>query len=145
MNNALKVAEDAAIVDVISNGRLRLGMGLGYRKEEFDAFGIDRRHRAGRMEEGLTIIRGALGDEPFSFSGRHYQLEGASVYPKPVQRPLPFWVGARSHARGAAGGAPRRPRCCWSTSEATPRRRTPPTTTASAPGAATPRTSACKA
>ena len=96
LNNALKVAEDAAIVDIISNGRLMLGMGLGYRKEEFDAFGIERRHRAGRMEEGLEVIRGALGDKPFSFSGRHYQLEAASVYPKPVQRPLPFWVGARS-------------------------------------------------
>ena len=48
------------------------------------------------MEEGLTIIRGALDDGPFSFSGRHYQLKDASVYPKPVQRPLPFWVGARS-------------------------------------------------
>lgn len=96
LNNALKVAEDAAIVDVISNGRLLLGMGLGYRKEEFEAFGIDRRRRAERMEEGLEIIRKALGEEPFSFSGRHYQLNNASVYPKPVQRPLPFWIGARS-------------------------------------------------
>ncbi len=96
LHNALRIAEDAAVIDNLSNGRFLLGMGLGYRKEEYEAYGIDRRHRAARMEEGLTVLRGALGDAPFSFEGRHYSVKDAEIFPKPVQRPLPIWVGARS-------------------------------------------------
>ena len=96
LHHALRVAEDAAVIDNLSNGRFMLGMGLGYRKEEYEAYGVDRRDRASLMEEGLSVLRGALGDEPFSFSGRHYEVESADLHPKPVQRPLPIWVGARS-------------------------------------------------
>jgi len=96
LHHALRIAEDAAVIDNLSNGRFHLGMGLGYRKEEYEAYGIDRRDRAGRMEEGLSVIRGVLGDEPFSFEGRHYHVQNAEVFPKPVQRPFPLWVGARS-------------------------------------------------
>ena len=96
LHNPLRVAEDAAIVDIISGGRFILGVGLGYRREEYEAYGIDRRERAGRMEEGLEIVRRALGNEQFSFSGRYFTMKNASVYPKPVQQPLPLWVEARS-------------------------------------------------
>jgi probable F420-dependent oxidoreductase len=96
LHHALRVAEDAAVIDNLSGGRFMLGMGLGYRKEEYDAYGVDRAERAELMEEGLTVIQGALRDEPFSFHGRHYQVESAELHPKPVQRPLPVWVGARS-------------------------------------------------
>ena len=73
-----------------------LGLGLGYRKEEFDAYGLHRGERAGRMEEGLQIIQGVLGNEPFSIAGRYFTMHDVSVYPKPIQQPLPLWVGARS-------------------------------------------------
>jgi len=96
LHHALRVAEDAAVIDNLSNGRFMLGMGLGYRKEEYEAYGVDRRHRASLMEEGLSVLQGALGDVPFSFSGRHYDVKAADLHPKPVQQPLPVWVGARS-------------------------------------------------
>ncbi|MBW2271011.1 MAG: LLM class flavin-dependent oxidoreductase [Deltaproteobacteria bacterium] len=96
LHHALRIAEDAAVIDNLSNGRFMLGMGLGYRKEEYEAYGVDRSDRASLMEEGLTVLCGALGDAPFSFSGRHYQVKAADLHPKPVQRPLPIWVGARS-------------------------------------------------
>jgi alkanesulfonate monooxygenase SsuD/methylene tetrahydromethanopterin reductase-like flavin-dependent oxidoreductase (luciferase family) len=84
-------------VDVISNGRLRLGLGLGYKLEEFEAFGVDRRHRPGLMEEGVEVIKRAWGDGPASFEGRHYRFQDISVTPKPVRRPRPeIWLGGRA-------------------------------------------------
>ena len=96
LHHALRVAEDAAVLDNLSNGRFMLGMGLGYRKEEYDAYGVDRRQRGRLMEEGLHVIQGALNEEPFSFEGEHYRVEGARLHPRPIQQPLPVWVGARS-------------------------------------------------
>src|SRR5258706_11549539 len=71
LHDPLRVAEDAAVVDVLSNGRLRLGLGLGYKLEEVEAFGIDRRHRPPLLQEGLRIIRGAAAAAPLSAPGRH--------------------------------------------------------------------------
>jgi probable F420-dependent oxidoreductase len=104
LHHALRVAEDAAVVDILSHGRLDLGVGLGYRIEEFAAFGVDRRHRKGLMDEGCAIIRRAWTEDNWSFAGRHYHLENVSVQPKPVQDPCPLWIGARSEvaARRAA-------------------------------------------
>jgi alkanesulfonate monooxygenase SsuD/methylene tetrahydromethanopterin reductase-like flavin-dependent oxidoreductase (luciferase family) len=97
LHNALHIAEDAAIVDVLSNGRLRLGLGLGYKLEEFEAFGVSRRQRPSLMEEGIAVIRAAWEDGPASFHGRHYNFEGIDVLPKPVQRPGPeIWLAGRA-------------------------------------------------
>lgn len=96
LHNAVRVAEDAGVVDQISAGRLELGLGLGYREEEFAAYGLSSRHRRGRMEEGLEIIQRALRGERFSFSGRHYTLKDVQVTPPPVQQPFPLWLAARS-------------------------------------------------
>jgi probable F420-dependent oxidoreductase len=97
LHDPLRVAEDAAVVDVLSDGRLRLGLGLGYKLEEFDAFGVDRRHRAALLEEGIEIIRRAWGDEPFMFHGRHRRIDHLDVTPKPVQRPGPqIWLAGRA-------------------------------------------------
>lgn len=105
LHNALRVAEDAATVDIISNGRLDLGMGLGYRIEEFEAFGIERRHRGRIMDEGVDLIRRAWTEDRVTFSGRFYNVHDLNVTPKPVQRPHPpIWLGARGDvpARRAA-------------------------------------------
>lgn len=101
----VKLAEDIATIDLLSNGRIMLGVGAGYRDEEFAAFGTSRRERPSRMEEGVAVLRGCWSDGPFSFRGRHYQFEGIDVVPKPVQRPHPpLWMAATADpaARRAA-------------------------------------------
>src|SRR5271166_790176 len=66
----LKLAEDAAVVDVISDGRLRLGLGQGYRAEEFDGFGVPRNQRLGRTVETIEILKQAWSGQRFSFKGK---------------------------------------------------------------------------
>ena len=96
LHNALRVAEDAAVVDAISGGRLILGVGLGYRLEEFNVLGIDRKDRVGRMEEGIEVMRLAWTQDRFSYTGEHYQLQNLTVTPKPVQPGgPPIWMAAR--------------------------------------------------
>ena len=110
LHNAIRVAEDAATVDLLSNGRFDLGVGLGYRIEEFEGFGVDRRHRASLMEESLEIITRTLNGETVSLDGRHYQVKNVTVTPQPIQKPFPLWVGARSiPAARARRPLPRQP------------------------------------
>ena len=97
LQHPLRVAEDGAVVDILSRGRLRLGGGQGYRAEEFAAYGVPRERRASMFEEGLEVLRLAWTRERFSFSGEHYRLEDVSVRPRPVQEPHPpILIGARS-------------------------------------------------
>jgi probable F420-dependent oxidoreductase len=105
LHNALRVAEESAAVDVLSQGRLDLGVGTGYLPSEFDAFGIDMRTRRGRMAEGLDVIRGLWTQDEFSYSGEHYAFDSLSIRPRPVQQPHPpIWISARAEpaARRAA-------------------------------------------
>ncbi len=95
LHNAVRVAEDAATVDVISNGRLDLGLGQGYSLAEFEGYGISRSERASRLEEGIAVIRGMWTQEPFSFEGKHYNLKDIRMSPKATQTPHPpLWIGA---------------------------------------------------
>ncbi len=99
LQDAIRVAEDAAVVDVLSNGRLRLGLGLGYKLEEFDAFRVPRASRRSLMEEGIDVIRAAWADGPQTYEGEHYNFRDISVTPKPVQRPGPeIWLAGRADA-----------------------------------------------
>jgi alkanesulfonate monooxygenase SsuD/methylene tetrahydromethanopterin reductase-like flavin-dependent oxidoreductase (luciferase family) len=103
--NPVKLAEDIATVDLISNGRAMLGVGAGYRDEEFAAFGTNRRQRPSRMEEGVAVLKGCWGKDPFSFDGRYYKLDNVNVIPKPAQDPFPLWMATT--ATGAAQRAAR--------------------------------------
>ncbi|MEK6223459.1 MAG: LLM class flavin-dependent oxidoreductase [Thermodesulfobacteriales bacterium] len=96
LHDPIRTAEDAAVVDLISNGRLILGLGLGYRQEEFDLFGRSLKERKGRMEESIEILNKCWSEDEFSFSGKYYNYENINVTPKPVQNPLPIWIGAFS-------------------------------------------------
>jgi alkanesulfonate monooxygenase SsuD/methylene tetrahydromethanopterin reductase-like flavin-dependent oxidoreductase (luciferase family) len=104
----LRLAEDAALIDVISNGRLRLGIGLGYRQEEFEGFQIARKERLGRTLETIDILKRAWTGEPFSFQGQYFNFREARVLPRPISRPHPelLWGGMTPEAirRGAKLG-----------------------------------------
>ena len=94
LHHAVRVAEDAATIDIISNGRFELGVGVGYRPQEFAGLGVDPADRASLMNEGLEIIRRLWRGESVSFDGKHYQLDDVRLAPLPVQKPTPpLWVG----------------------------------------------------
>ena len=85
-------AKEIATLDVLSNGRVELGIGAGWMKTDYDQSGIPYDTpgvRIDRMIEGLSVIRGAFGAGPFSFSGKHYAISGYDGLPKPVQKPCP--------------------------------------------------------
>ena len=95
LHNAVRVAEDAATIDIISNGRFDLGVGRGFVLSEYEGYGISRKERTSRLEEGLEVIRGLWTAESFSFEGRHYHLNNARLAPMSVQRPHPpIWIGS---------------------------------------------------
>lgn len=96
LHNPLRVAEDALTVDQIANGRFELGVGQGYRVEEFVGFGIDRSERAGRMEEALQVLQKALAGERFSFQGKFYHYEDVLATPLPTQGRVKLYSGGRS-------------------------------------------------
>ena len=79
LNNPVRISEDSVVLDNISNGRFRLGLALGYRKEEFDGFGIPIKQRPSRMEEGIELINKSRDDKNFSFSGERFNYESVSV------------------------------------------------------------------
>ncbi|MGB2692336.1 MAG: LLM class flavin-dependent oxidoreductase [Thermodesulfobacteriota bacterium] len=109
LHDPISTAEDAAVVDLISNGRLILGLGLGYRQEEFDVFDKSLTQRKGRIEESIEILNKSWSEGPFSFSGRYYNYDEINVTPKPVQHPIPIWIGAFSEPairRAASMNAP---------------------------------------
>src|SRR5260370_33356384 len=101
----LTPAEDAAFVDVLSHGRLRLGIGLGYRAEEFEGFGVPLAERLGRTLETIEILKRAWTGERFSFDGKYFKFRDARVLPRPVSQPHPelLWgAGAAKAIRRAA-------------------------------------------
>jgi probable F420-dependent oxidoreductase len=85
----LALAEEGAMVDVISGGRLILGLGAGYAPEEFSAFGISIKERGSRLEEGASLLRRLWTEEHVSHQGRHYRVMGVTLGPRPVQQPRP--------------------------------------------------------
>lgn len=97
------LAKMAAAVDGLSGGRLVLGLGAGWNEVEHRAFGIPfppLDERIARLEEGIELIRRLLGDEPASYAGRYYRLEGVDARPKPRQRPcVPILIGGLSARR----------------------------------------------
>ncbi|WP_436700585.1 LLM class flavin-dependent oxidoreductase [Nocardioides sp. BYT-33-1] len=95
MLNPVDVAEQYATMDVITGGRLILGVGLGYRAEEFAAMQLDKKDRVGRLVEGVEILKRLWTEDHVSFQGRHFTLDDVSIAPKPLQRPRPqIWFGA---------------------------------------------------
>src|SRR5581483_3059888 len=98
-HHPVRVAEDVAVVDILSGGRLTLGVGLGYRAEEYTAVGLSPATRGSRMDEALAVLVGCLERDQFSFEGRWYQATDVSLSPRPVQRPRPPIITAGTGER----------------------------------------------
>lgn len=92
----LHVAEHGALVDIVSNGRFVLGVGYGYRQEEFDAFRVSLADRGPRMNEGVRAIRALWTDDVTNFDGKIFQYKNVVQRPKPLQDPHPpIWMAAK--------------------------------------------------
>ena len=91
---AVLVAKQAAEIDGLCNGRLRLGVGMGWNKIEFDALGMSFQNRARRFEEQIDVMRRLWTDRVVTFDGRYHELRATGINPLPLQRPIPIWIGA---------------------------------------------------
>jgi probable F420-dependent oxidoreductase len=87
------VAKQAAALDVLSGGRLRLGIGIGWNPVEYEALGEDFNSRGQRSEEQVELLRLLWTQELVSFDGRWHKISDAGINPLPVQRPIPIWFG----------------------------------------------------
>ena len=92
----LAVAEDATVLDIMSRGRFVLGVGLGYRREEFAAFNVPFEQRAARFEEALGLVRRLMTERSVTHTGPYFPMEDVTLMPRPVQKPCPpIWVAAK--------------------------------------------------
>jgi probable F420-dependent oxidoreductase len=87
------VAKQAAQVDVLSGGRLRVGVGLGWNSVEYEALGMDFHNRGARIAEQIAALRALWTQEVVTFRGRWHTIVEAGLNPLPVQRPIPIWMG----------------------------------------------------
>ncbi len=90
------VAKQAAEVDLLTGGKLRLGVGIGWNAVEYEALGQDFSNRGKRLGEQITVMRRLWTEPSVSFTGDYATLTGAGIAPLPVQRPIPVWFGASS-------------------------------------------------
>jgi len=93
LHNPIKLAEECAMVDVLSNGRFTIGVGLGYRDVEYAGFNVSRARRAPMTEELVQVMKLAWKGEPVTFHGRFWDFKDVDVYPKPLQKAgPPVWI-----------------------------------------------------
>ena len=110
--NPFMLGKTAASVDVLSGGRLELGLGAGYQKAEFFALGLDFDRRNAELDDALEVLPRYWTGEPVAHSTAHYEARDAVCRPAPVQQPIPVWIGGNSRlslervARGGFGWMP---------------------------------------
>jgi probable F420-dependent oxidoreductase len=92
------VAKQAAEIDVLTGGRLRLGVGIGWNHVEYEALGANFHDRGRRSEEQIAVLRALWTQDVVDFKGRWHQITHAGLNPLPVQRPIPIWLGGRAEA-----------------------------------------------
>jgi probable F420-dependent oxidoreductase len=109
------MAKQAAEIDILTGGRFRLGLGIGWNPVEYEALGEDFANRGRRLEEQIDLMRRLWTEPVFDFEGRWHTVTAAGLNPLPVQRPIPIWIGGsaeralRRTARLADGYFPQRP------------------------------------
>ena len=110
LHNPVELAESVATLDAICNGKFIFGVGLGYRDEEFTAFGVQKGERVGRLREALEVMKLLWTQSEVEFQGKYYQVPRTIPATRPVQQPHPpIWVAANSNAairRAARWGYP---------------------------------------
>ncbi len=110
LHNPVELAESVATMDAICNGRFIFGVGLGYRDEEYTAFGLERGERVSRLREALEVMKLLWTQEEVEFEGKYYRVPRVSPATRPVQQPHPpIWVAANSDVairRAARWGYP---------------------------------------
>ncbi|HEY1636283.1 MAG TPA: LLM class F420-dependent oxidoreductase [Acidimicrobiales bacterium] len=94
--NPSLLAKAAASVDKVSDGRFILGMGTGYQKSEFFALGVDFDERNALLDEVLDVLPMHWSGEPFSYRGTHFEARDVIARPRPVQEPIPIWLGGNA-------------------------------------------------
>jgi probable F420-dependent oxidoreductase len=105
LHHPVQVAEDVITLDLVSKGRVVLGVGIGYQPDDFRAFDIPMEQRMARFEESVEILRLCWAGERFSFRGKHFTLEDVQITPRPHQRPgPPLWIGASIDAAARRAG-----------------------------------------
>jgi probable F420-dependent oxidoreductase len=92
------VAKQAAELDVLSGGRFRLGVGIGWNEVEYQALNENFKDRGRRSEEQIAVLRALFTQESVTFHGRWHHVEAAGIKPLPVQRPIPIWIGGSVEA-----------------------------------------------
>ena len=98
-NNPVRLAEDLAVLDNISNGRVEVGFGMGYVPDEFKGFGLPVSRRLSLMEEGLDVLKLCFSGECFDYHGKRYHFDGVRITPEYVQAGgPPIWLAATTHA-----------------------------------------------
>lgn len=103
--NTALVAKQAAQVDILSNGRLRLGVGVGWNAAEFESMGMSFSDRGKRFSEQLVLLRRFWNEEVLDFDGEFHNVRAAGIAPRPVQQPIPLWLGGASLTKGVAAAA----------------------------------------
>ena len=92
------IAKQAAEADLLSGGRLRLGIGVGWNHVEYEALGMDWKTRGARQAEQVDVLRRLWSEDLVSYNGRFHNLKDVNIVPPPIQRPIPIWFGGSSDA-----------------------------------------------
>jgi len=108
-------AKQAAEVDVLTGGKLRFGVGIGWNPVEYEGLGMDFKNRGRRLEEQIDLLRRLWTEPVLTYAGRYHTITAAGLNPLPVQQPIPIWIGASAEpalkraAELADGYFPQRP------------------------------------
>src|SRR5581483_1669863 len=105
LRHPVHIAEDYALADALSGGRLEFGMGVGNNPREYDVFGVDIAEARDRFEEALEVILGAWTHERYSHKGRFWQFDDLTIFPRPIQEPHPpLWIAGLSETSLSRAG-----------------------------------------
>lgn len=96
LHNPIEVAEQATVLDLMSDGRFNLGVAIGWRDEEFEAYNVDKSERVTRTTEGIELIRKLFTEESVTYGGDIFNVDNIELMPRPVQDSIPIWYGGQS-------------------------------------------------